>query len=122
MKGKDIPSQFLPLINKAANKLNLQAEQMAELLLTEYAEGSVINWHRDAPPFELIAGVSLLSDCMFRLRPHQKEKQNRKSVISFPMQRRSLYVISGESRSDWQHSTAPVKNTRYSITLRTLAE
>jgi len=80
----------------------------------------VINWHRDAPPFDLIAGVSLLTDATFRLRPYDKEKQGRGSVISFTAERRSLYVMQGPSRSEWQHSIAPVKAVRYSITLRTL--
>jgi alkylated DNA repair dioxygenase AlkB len=98
----------------------MPSENFAELLLTEYPEGSVINWHRDAPPFGLIAGISLLSDCTFRLRPHDKAKQNRRSIISLPVRRRSLYIISESARTDWQHSIAPVKQTRFSITLRTL--
>jgi alkylated DNA repair dioxygenase AlkB len=119
-KGKDIPAAFNPLIEKVAARLAIKPETFGELLVTEYPPGSVINWHRDAPPFDLIAGISLLSDAVFRLRPHEKEKQGRGSIISFPVQRRSLYVISGPSRTDWQHSIAPVKQTRYSITLRTL--
>jgi alkylated DNA repair dioxygenase AlkB len=118
--GKEIPEAFLPLIQKVALRLALEPGAFQELLLTEYPAGSVINWHRDAPPFDLIAGISLLSDAVFRLRPHDKEKQGRGSIISFPVQRRSLYVIAGPSRTEWQHSIAPVKQTRYSITLRTL--
>jgi alkylated DNA repair dioxygenase AlkB len=119
-KGKDIPHVFQPLIEKVARHLALPKEAFAELLLTEYPVGSVINWHRDAPPFELIAGISLLSDCTFRLRPHNKTKQGRASIISLPVQRRSLYVLQGPARSEWQHSIAAVKQVRYSITLRTL--
>jgi hypothetical protein len=37
-----------------------------------------------------------------------------------PVRRRSLYVIGEEARTEWEHSTAPVENTRFSITLRTL--
>lgn len=118
--GKEIPAAFQPLIGKVADRLSLKRESFSELLLTEYPAGSVINWHRDAPPFDLIAGISLLSDAVFRLRPHAKEKQGRGSIISFPVHRRSLYVIAGPSRTEWQHSIAPVKQTRYSITLRTL--
>ena len=119
-KGKEIPERFTSLINKVAEKLSIPHDHFAELLLTEYPEGSVINWHRDAPPFQLIAGISLQSDCIFKLRPHDKKKQGRGSVISLPVLRRSLYIIDGPARSEWQHSIAPVKNTRYSITLRTL--
>ena len=119
-KGKDIPQQFAWLIEKVAKHLSITAEQFAELLVTEYPIGSVINWHRDAPPFDLIAGISLNTDCTFRLRPQNKTKQGKKSVISFPVQRRSLYVMQAEARSEWQHSITPVKEVRYSITLRTL--
>lgn len=119
-KGKEIPGEFTSLIQKIAAYISISQENFAELLLTYYPVGSVINWHRDAPPFDLIAGISLLSDCIFKLRPHDKTKQNRKAVISFPIQRRSLYIIQGSARTGWQHSIAPVEQERYSITLRTL--
>jgi alkylated DNA repair dioxygenase AlkB len=119
-KGKDIPTSFDFLIKKVSTKLSIEPGAFAELLVTEYPAGSVINWHRDAPPFDVIAGISLLSDCNFRLRPQDKAKQTKAFVISFPVTRRSLYIISGVARSNWQHSITPVKQTRYSITLRTL--
>jgi alkylated DNA repair dioxygenase AlkB len=119
-RGNEIPAEFDLIINKVAEELSLHPADFAELLVTEYPPASVINWHRDAPPFDIIAGISLLSDCIFRLRPQEKAKQTRNNVISFPVKRRSLYVMKGPSRSEWQHSIAPVKETRYSITLRTL--
>lgn len=119
-KGKPIPAEFNWLIDRVSDRLSLRSSAIAELLLIEYPPGSVINWHRDAPPFDLIAGISLLTDVAFKLRPHAKEKQGRASIVSMHVAPRSLYVIQGEARSDWQHATAPVKSTRYSITLRTL--
>ena len=119
-KGEQIPVAFHPLVEKVSGFLSISKDNFAEVLITEYPVGSVINWHRDAPPFDLIAGISLQTDCIFRLRPHDKEKQGRKSIISIPVKRRSLYIIQGSARTEWQHSTAPVKKTRYSITLRTL--
>lgn len=119
-KGKEIPREFDFLIGKVAAKLGITPAVFAELLVTEYPPGSVINWHRDAPPFDIIAGISLLSDCIFRLRPQEKTLQTRAAVISFPVHRRSLYIMQGPARSDWQHSISPVKQARYSITLRTL--
>jgi alkylated DNA repair dioxygenase AlkB len=119
-KGKPIPVAFMPLIEKVGHKFSINPKGFSELLLTEYPIGSVINWHRDAPPFETIAGISLIADCTFRLRPHEKARQSRSSIISFPVRRRSLYVMKGEARTDWQHSIAPVNEIRFSITLRTL--
>jgi len=119
-KGKAVPESFKPLIDKVSHQLSFKADEIAEVLLTEYPVGSVINWHRDAPPFDLIAGISLQSDSIFRLRPYDKAKQGRNSILSIPLRRRSLYVISGETRTSWEHSITPVTALRYSVTLRTL--
>jgi alkylated DNA repair dioxygenase AlkB len=119
-KGKPIPEKFNWLIEKISNQVKIPATDFAEFLITEYPPGAVINWHRDAFPFEIIAGVSLQSDCTFRLRPHEKEKQDRKAIVSLIVKRRSLYLMRGEVRSQWEHSTAPVVEKRYSVTLRTL--
>ena len=118
--GKVFPPELKPLIEKVGRHLLIKPEEFEELLVTEYPIGSVINWHRDAPPFDIIVGISLNANCIFRLRPYQKAKRSRSSVISFPVLRRSLYVLKEESRTDWEHSIAPAKNLRYSITLRTL--
>jgi alkylated DNA repair dioxygenase AlkB len=119
-KGKAVPSSFTFLLNKVALKFSIDPEKIAELLVTEYPVGSVINWHRDAPPFDVIMGISLGSDCIFRFRPYDKKKQTRKAIISFPLQRRSLYFMHGQSRSEYEHSIPAVKEIRYSVTLRTL--
>ena len=119
-KGENIPSEFDPFIQKVAYHLSIAQNQFIELLVTEYAVGTVINWHRDAMQFNLIAGISLLADCTFRLRPYEKSKQTKATIISFPVQRRSLYIIQGNARWNWQHSIAPVKQKRYSLTLRTM--
>ncbi|MCS3802272.1 alpha-ketoglutarate-dependent dioxygenase AlkB [Niastella sp. OAS944] len=119
-KGMPIPESFSRLIDRVATQLLVHREQIAELLVTEYPVGSVINWHRDAPPFETIAGISLAADCIFKLRPYDQSIRSRKSVISLPVKQRSLYIMQGPARSNWEHSTAPVQDIRYSITIRTL--
>ncbi len=120
--GKSIPAGFNFLLEKVAQKLSIPANDFGELLVIEYPQDAVMNWHRDAPPFDLIAGISLLSDCVFKLRPYDKSRQGRKSILSFPVRRRSLYVMHKEVRTEWEHSVAPAKNVRYSITLRTLVK
>lgn len=121
-KGADIPVVFRPIISKVAAVIGVAPAALAELLLTEYPTGSVTNWHRDAPPFEIVAGISLQSDCIFRLKPYDKALQSRSSLVTFPLLRHSLYIMQGPSRWDWQHSIPAVKQTRYSITFRTLTE
>jgi alkylated DNA repair dioxygenase AlkB len=118
-KGKEIPTEFDWLISNVGKHLNIQGSAFAELLVTEYPAGSVINWHRDAPPFDIIAGISLASTCIFKLRPYEKARQNRKAIVSMEVAPRSLYVMKGVSREEWQHCTAPTPGLRYSITLRT---
>jgi len=118
--GKAIPEAFLSIVEKVARQAEIASAEIAELLVTEYPAGSVINWHRDAPPFKTIIGLSLLSDCTFRLRPHDKEKQSRATLLTFPVKRRSLYIMHDQAREEWQHSIAPVKQQRYSITFRDL--
>lgn len=119
-KGREIPPLFEPLIRNVAEHLSISATDFREVLVTEYPVGSVINWHRDAFPFDIVAGISLLSDCTFKLRPHDLAKRGRKSTITIAVKHRSLYILSGDSRYHWQHSIAPVPVRRYSITLRTL--
>jgi alkylated DNA repair dioxygenase AlkB len=119
-QGLPIPENLQWLIRRVAELISVVPDEIGEVLVTLYPQGSVINWHRDAPPFDIIAGVSLLSDCVFKLRPHDKTKQARKSTLSFPVKRRSVYVMRDQARTVWQHSIAPVSSPRYSITLRTL--
>ena len=118
-QGAPIPVDFQPLIDKVTEHL-LLGKEVGELLVLEYPEGAVINWHRDAPPFDTIVGISLLANCTFMLRPYDKAKQSRKAIIRLPVERRSLYVMKGSARNEWQHSTTPAESLRYSITLRTL--
>jgi alkylated DNA repair dioxygenase AlkB len=119
-KGIPIPETFDQVIDRVAEQLIIDRDQIAELLVTEYPVGSVINWHRDAPPFESIAGLSLAAGCIFKLRPYDQSLRSRRSIVSLPVKQRSLYIMQGSARSDWEHSTAPVHDIRYSITLRTL--
>lgn len=118
-RGAEIPPEFQWLIRKVSDRLKMK-DQFEALLVTEYNAGTVINWHRDAPAFDVIAGISLLTDCTFSLRPHDKRKQTRNSIISLTVQKRSLYMLQGASRTEWQHSIKPVKHLRYSITMRTI--
>ncbi len=119
-EGKPIPTDFNFLVDRIAKQLSISNSLIAQFLITEYPVGSVINWQRDAPPFDIIAGVSLLADCNFKLRPHNKEKQTRNAILSLAVKRRSLYSMQGIAKNEWQHSTAPLYKVRYSLTFRTL--
>jgi len=118
--GNPIPAEFSFLVERIAQHLSIPPETIAQFLITEYPVGSVINWHRDAPPFETIIGISLLSDCSFKLRPQEKEKQTRKATITLTVKPRSMYIMTGASKTDWQHCTTPLNTIRYALTFRTL--
>lgn len=119
-KGKEIPKGFDWLLQKVCVQLAVAPAAVSELLITAYPPGAVINWHRDAPPFDLIAGISLLSACDFRLQPPEANKRKRSSILTFRLLPRSLYILRGEAREAWEHSTRPAENLRYSLTVRTL--
>jgi len=99
--------------------LGMPEDAFVHGLVSEYAPGTPIGWHRDAPHFEVVAGVSLNSACRMRFRPF--EDLRRQAILVLDLQPRSIYVMRGDIRWKWQHSIPPVKHTRYSITFRTLA-
>ena len=96
----------------------MRAEDFVHALTTEYVAQTPIGWHRDAPHFEIVAGISLNSACRMRFRP--LDERRRGDVFTLELQPRSLYVMRHDIRWHWQHHIPPVKAARYSITLRTL--
>jgi alkylated DNA repair dioxygenase AlkB len=65
--------------------------------------------------FEKVVGISLLAPCSFRLRRRVGEGFERAAIELEP---RSIYRMTGEARSVWEHSIPPAKAHRYSITFR----
>lgn len=113
-----IPDFLMPLREAAAGFAAVPAEDLPHVLITEYAPGAGIGWHRDRPEFGTVVGVSLLSPCLFRLRRRTPAGWRRLSLNLAP---RSAYVLSGEARTVWQHSIPGVDSLRYSLTFRTLS-
>lgn len=98
------------------------AEDFVEVLVTDYPPGAPIGWHRDAPAFDIIVGVSLLNECtmQFRRWPVEKSESKRAKPLKQVLEPRSGYILRGRSRTAWQHRIPPVKQRRLSITFRTL--
>jgi alkylated DNA repair dioxygenase AlkB len=115
--GEALPDFLVLLLERVAAFTGLARETFRHALITEYAPGAGIGWHRDRPPAVAIAGVSLLSTATFRLRRKIGDRWERASILAAP---RSAYLMSGPSRSDWQHSIPPVEALRYSVTFRTV--
>ena len=117
-EGEELPEFLRPLRARASELIGAAEDELSETLVTEYTEGATIGWHRDAPMFGVVVGVSLLSACVFKLR--RGDAPPRQKPISIQMAPRSVYVLDGEARRDWQHSIPAVKALRYSVTFRTL--
>jgi alkylated DNA repair dioxygenase AlkB len=115
VKADDMPAELLPVRARAAAFATLEPEDLQQCLLNEYLPGAPIGWHRDRPMFEKVVGISLLAPCNFRLRRRVGEGFERTAIRLEP---RSIYRMTGEARSVWEHSIPPVKAHRYSITFR----
>lgn len=113
----DMPAFLLPLRERAAKLVGLGADAFQHALVTEYAPGAGIGWHRDKAVFDEVVGISLLAACDFRFRRKKGTKWERATVLAEP---RSAYLLSGPSRTQWEHSIPPVDRLRYSITFRNL--
>jgi DNA oxidative demethylase len=115
--GPPIPTFLASLRARAAALAGVEADALAEVLVTDYAPGAGIGWHRDAPQFGVVVGVSLLGACRMRFQRGVGPARRTAAVALSP---RSAYVLDGEARWQWQHSIPPTTARRYSVTFRTL--
>ena len=115
--GPPIPEFLLPLRERVGELLGAAPDALAEILVTEYPPGAGIGWHRDAPMFDVVAGVSLLGACRFRF---ERGKSAERETLAVTLAPRSVYLLTGEARAAWRHSIPPMKEPRYSVTFRTL--
>jgi alkylated DNA repair dioxygenase AlkB len=113
-----IPAEFADIGCRAAAMASVHASEWAETLVTEYATGAGIGWHRDAPAFGIVAGVSVGGACRMRFQTGSGTGRTIYSLDELPP--RSIYLLTGEVRTKWQHMIPPTKELRYSITFRTL--
>jgi len=115
IRGDDMPAELMAVRERAAGFVGLTPEELQQCLLNEYLPGAPIGWHRDRPMFEKVVGISLLAPCSLRLRHAVGETFERTAIQLEP---RSIYALTGEARTDWEHSIPPAKAHRYSITFR----
>jgi alkylated DNA repair dioxygenase AlkB len=122
-----LPEFLMPLRAKIAAWANVDPPAFAMALINEYPPGAPIGWHRDAPQYDIVAGVSLLSPCRMKFRPYARpdarataEGRRRTATHEILLERRSAYLMTGESRKAYEHHIPAVTTLRYSITFRTL--
>lgn len=112
-----VPDWLNTLKEKAATFAGLAKDDLRQALVTRYAPGAAIGWHRDRPEYGQVIGISFASACVLRLRRRDGDRWLRRSADLGP---RSVYLLDGPVRDDWQHSITPAERLRYSVTFRTL--
>jgi alkylated DNA repair dioxygenase AlkB len=115
---KPFPHFLSAVRQRAAEFAGVTPDELAEGLILEYPPGAPIGWHRDAPQFGVVIGISLLNSARMRLKPFQKEGR----ITSVTLEPRSIYMFRGAARWQWQHSIPAQEKLRYSITFRTLRQ
>ena len=117
--AEEIPAFLLPLRQSAARFAGLTPDELPHILVTEYSIGAPIGWHKDRAVFGEVIGVSLLSPCRFRFRRKAGAKWQRAAIMLAP---RSVYLLRGPARTEWEHSIPDAESLRYSITFRTVKQ
>jgi alkylated DNA repair dioxygenase AlkB len=118
-----LPAFLFPLRAKIAQWAGVDSEAFAMALINEYRPGTPIGWHRDAPQYDIVAGISLLSACRMKFRryrsPSAPKSPRRLATHEVLLERRSAYLMTQDSRNAYEHHIPPVAELRYSITFRT---
>jgi len=117
--SESLPAMLLPLRDRVGVFTGQAPERFRQILVSEYAEGAPLGWHKDKPQFGDVVGVSLLSPAQFRLR--RRVEAHRWERRRLTLKPRSIYLMSGEVRDQWEHSIPKMSSLRYSITFRTLS-
>jgi alkylated DNA repair dioxygenase AlkB len=112
-----IPAELEWLRERCAGLMGREPGELPQLLVTRYPPGAGIGWHRDAPQFGDVVGVSLQMSCRMRFR---RGRPRAWKTADLTLEPRSAYVLSGPARTQWHHHIPPVSQERWSITFRTL--
>ena len=115
--AEPLPDWLLPLRGIAGWFADIPEDELVQALITEYAPGAGIGWHRDRPEYGKIVGLSFASDCVLRFRRPEAGGWRRAAQV---LQPGSAYLLDGPVRQEWQHSIAPGDQLRYSVTFRSM--
>jgi alkylated DNA repair dioxygenase AlkB len=92
----------------------------SQALVTRYDPGAGIGWHSDRPQYAEVIGLSLGAPATMRLRRRRADGGFERANLRLPS--RSIYLLSNTVRWEWEHSIAPLSETRRSITFRSLRD
>lgn len=112
----ELPEWLHPLRQRAASAAALAGEKFDQALISKYPAGAGIGWHSDAPKFDsTVLAVSLAGSGVMRFR---RTANGATEQFVLDVAPRSMYIMTGEARWQWQHSLNPTNELRYSITMR----
>ncbi len=125
---EQVPADRTP--DPVALRLAVEAFETTDVFVLRYLEQaeSNLDFHRDDTFAygEVILDVSLESDSVltFLERPKSESESHRLRCVRVPLPARSVLVLYGQARSDWDHAILAydVAGRRTSVTLRTLSE
>jgi alkylated DNA repair dioxygenase AlkB len=115
-----LPDPLQALRERLAAWTGIAVDDFVHVMVAEYPPGTPLGWHRDAPDYELIAGVSLGSAARLRFRPWPPRDPKKDDILALELAPRSAYRMAQTARWGWQHSVPPVPALRYSVTMRTV--
>jgi alkylated DNA repair dioxygenase AlkB len=115
-----LPTPLQRLRERLAAWAGVANDDFVHVMVAEYTPGTPLGWHRDAPDYELIAGVSLGSAARLRFRPWPPRDPRKDDILTLELAPRSAYRMAQTARWGWQHSVPPVPALRWSVTMRTV--
>jgi alkylated DNA repair dioxygenase AlkB len=124
--ARPFPEFLRPVRARLAQWAGVDADAFAMALINEYRPGTPIGWHRDAPQYDIVAGISLGSACRMTFRPYRAPSTiapgspRRRATHEILLAPRSAYLMTQQSRDGYEHHIPPVDALRYSLTFRTL--
>ncbi len=117
-----LPQPLQTLRERLAAWVGVPPCDFIHVMVAEYQRGAPLGWHRDAPDYEVVAGISLGSHARLRFRPYAAPgapPPDKQHTVNLDLAPRSAYVMRGPARWGWQHSLTAVAALRYSVTMRT---
>jgi alkylated DNA repair dioxygenase AlkB len=117
-----LPAPLQSLRERLAAWSGVAPDDFVHVMVAEYTPGTPLGWHRDAPDYELIAGVSLGSAARLRFRPWPPHYPKKDDILTLELAPRSAYRMAQTARWGWQHSVPAVTALRWSVTMRTVRD
>ena len=105
----EVPKYLLDLSDKLTN-LGILKFVPKDYTINIYKPNDFIDYHIDLGDDDTLI-LSILTPINFNLRKGDEK-------VSFEFPNRSALLLTGEYRTDWQHSIEPVTNRRISVVFR----